>query len=81
MLGEVFKFMIDENAKKRAEQKSLIDTGYVEHFKTLSSLTVLQGAEDVRKKMKDWETQPEKLIDKANSIHVMYREVKKEASN
>ena len=78
MLGQVFKLMIDQNAEKRAAKKSLIDNSYVEHFKTLSSLTVLSGAKDVRKQFKSWKSQPEKLAEKGKAIHVEYREKYKE---
>lgn len=76
MLGEVFKLLIDENAAKRAEKKSLIDTGYVEHFQSLSSITILHDAEDIRKQIKSWKSQSERLMEKANTINVEYREYK-----
>lgn len=77
MLGEVFKLILDDNAATRASKKEMVDLSYVEHFKSLSSLTVLSDAEDIRKKIKSWKTQPDKLIEKANSINVEYRESKK----
>ena len=77
MLGEAFKYLLDENAEKRAEKRMLIDNGYVEHFKTLSSLTLLKNADDIRKKVKTWKTQPERLMEKAQSIQVEYKETKK----
>ena len=77
MLGEVFKLIIDENAENRANKRKTVDLSYVEHFKTLSSLTLLKGADDVRKKTKIWKTQPERLMEKAQSIQVEYRETKK----
>lgn len=76
MLGEVFKLIIDENATKRAEKKSLIDTNYVEHFKSLSSLTLPQGVEDIRKSIKGWNSYSNKMIDIANSTYVIYSETK-----
>ena len=74
MLGELFKLIIDENAEKRASKNPLIDNGYVEHFKTLSSLTILNNSEDVRKKFKYWKSQPERLMNKANNFNVEYTE-------
>ena len=76
MLGQVFKLIIDENAENRKDKKTAFDINYVEHFKSLSSLTILQGAEDVRKKLKTWKSRPEKMLDRSNSMTVEYREEK-----
>lgn len=75
MLGDVFKLIIDENAEKRANGRSLIDNRYVEHFKSLSALTVQQDAPDVRKQLKSWKTQPDRLAEKANRMNIEYREL------
>ena len=77
MLGVVFKLMIDENAEKRAKSKPQFDSGYIEHFKSLSTLTVLQNTEDIRKYLKSWKSHPERLIEKANSINIEYHEINK----
>lgn len=75
MLGEVFKLIIDENAANRASKKSL-DTSYVEHFKSLSSLTILYESEDIRKNLSEWKSRSEKLREKGNNIIVDYKEAK-----
>ena len=75
MLGVVFKLMIDENAEKRAKSKSQLNSGYIEHFKSLSALTVLQDSDDIRKYLKSWKSQPERLIEKANGMSIEYREL------
>ena len=75
MLGEKFKQSIDKNAKNRAEKKSLLDTDYIEHFKELSSLTILQDSDDIRKKLKSWKSKPERLLEKAHKINVEYHEI------
>ena len=75
MLGKVFKLMIDENAENRLGKKSYFDTDYVEHFKTLSSLTILPDAEDLRGKFKGWKSKSEKMIEKAQDTVLKFNEV------
>lgn len=68
-----FKALIDRNAEKLAAKKELPDANYVEHFKTLSSLTLLNGAEDVRKRFSTWKMGSEWMGKKASKMPVEYR--------
>lgn len=78
MLGEVFKLLIDENAENRLGKKTYFDADYVEHFKTLSSLTILSDAEDIRTTFKGWKSKSEKMIDRAKDTILKFEESYKE---
>lgn len=68
-----FKALIDGNAEKFAVKNELSDTNYTEHFKTLSSLTLLNDAEDVRKHFATWKMGSEWIGKKASKLIVEYR--------
>ena len=50
-IGALAKKIVDSNAENRAENHKLIDVDYFEHFKDLSKISLLYGAEDITKRI------------------------------
>ena len=75
-----FKKILDKNAEERAEKNKTNHT-YLDHFKTLTSLTLMQNAGDIKKIIPDWEERLGAITERENSLTVVYSEVREVEEN
>ena len=75
-----FKKILDENAEQRTT-KNKTNRNYLDHFKTLTSLTLMQNAEDIKKMVPDWEEHLGAITERENSLTIIYSEVREVEEN
>jgi hypothetical protein len=69
-LCEVFKYILNFNAKTRFDKGKIFDEEYLKHFETLSDITILKDAEDILPKLSSYKTKEDKIQDEIDNIKI-----------